>query len=381
MKARFCALLAIPACLMAGGVNAEQAGAITEFPIAWPSAERNATHELLPDAKRGVLWTTGLKQDHVARIEQDGKMSYIALPPKSAPHGMALDKQGRLWVSLEGAGAVVRLDDKGAVAESIDVKIRSAGGAEPVNPTPHAIAFGLDGRTIWFTGKTAASVGRIDPSGQVTHFALKTPNATPIYLALGPDGNIWGTQLIGNHIFRITPDGKLSEFPIPTPNSRPIAIVAGPDKKSMWFSEEAGVKIARIDMNGVITEYPIPRTSPDSLLAALTFDRQGNLWTQMYSPLPHSADMHMAAHGGSGYGDAAKPAAANAPAPDDFIVKLDKSIVASGAGDISRVGMTYFKTPSRSTIMHRITQGPDRNIWFTELNGDRVARLTLPATK
>ena len=27
--------------------------------------------------------------------------------------------------------------------------------------------------------------------------------------------------------------------------------------------------------------------------------------------------------------------------------------------------------------MHRILQGPDRNIWFTELNMDQLGRLTI----
>ena len=330
-------------------------GDITEFPLAWPSTERNGTHELIADHSTGVIWTTGLKQDHIARVMADGKIDYFPLPKGSNPHGMAFDKQGRLWVSLEAAGLVVRLDEKGGIAEQIDVNIRTSG--KPVSPVPHAIAFGPDGKTIWFVGKSSSTLGRIDPTGVVKHFPLKTRGALPIYIALGPDGNMWGTELLGNNIFRIRPDGEITEFPIPTANSRPIAIVPGPDGNSMWFSQEAGRKVARISMTGEITEYPIPLLGDKPLLAGIAFDHEGNLWTQMYAAQPNQA------------------------AQPDHIVKVDKGITTAAAGDVSRLGITWYRTPSRNTIMHRIIQGADGNMWFTELNGDRIGRLLMGGAK
>jgi virginiamycin B lyase len=44
--------------------------------------------------------------------------------------------------------------------------------------------------------------------------------------------------------------------------------------------------------------------------------------------------------------------------------------------DISRVPMTYYRVPSTQTVMHRIVQGPDGNIWFTELGVNKVGKLT-----
>ena len=41
------------------------------------------------------------------------------------------------------------------------------------------------------------------------------------------------------------------------------------------------------------------------------------------------------------------------------------------------IPITYHKVPTEKTIMHRILQGPDGNIWFTELGADKVGRLTL----
>ena len=330
----------------------ERLGDITEFQLSWPSTERNGTHELISDPASGVIWTTGIKQDYIARVKPDGKIDYFPMPKGSNPHGMAFDKQGRLWVSLEASGFVVRLDDKGAIAEQIDVNIRSSSG-QTVNPVPHAIAFGGDGKTIWFVGKATSTVGRIDENTVVKHFPLKTKNALPIYIALGPDGSMWGTQLIGNNIFRIRATGEVSEFPIPTANSRPIAIVPGPDGTSMWFSQEAGRKVARITSSGEINEYPIPLLGEKSLLAVIAFDREGNLWTQMYAPPPNKIGQ------------------------TDHLVKIDKRIAAAVAGDLSGISVTYYRTPSRNTIMHRIIQAADGNMWFTELNGDRIGKILI----
>jgi virginiamycin B lyase len=34
-----------------------------------------------------------------------------------------------------------------------------------------------------------------------------------------------------------------------------------------------------------------------------------------------------------------------------------------------------YKVPTQKTVMHRIIQGPDKNMWFTELKSDRVGRV------
>jgi virginiamycin B lyase len=249
---------------------------------------------------------------------------------------------------------VVGVDNDGRVVRRVDVRLHAQGSREPINTRPHGLAIDPDGRSLWFTGKLSNTVGRIDPGGQVSHFALPTPGAVPIYLAAGPDGNMWCTELVGNRIARVTADGTVTEYPIPTLNSRPIAIVPGPDSRSMWFSQEAGTKLARIDMGGHITEFPVPMTQDNAILAGLAFDGDGNLWTQEY----------------------VNPQASG-PSGDDYVIRLGKGIQSARAGDLSGVSVTYYRAPSRGTVMHRIVQGTDGNIWFSELALDRVGRVSL----
>jgi virginiamycin B lyase len=157
--------------------------------------------------------------------------------------------------------------------------------------------------------------------------------------------------LVGNEIARVTSDGRVTEFGIPF-NSRPIAIVPGPDG-NMWFTEEAGNKVARIDANGRITAFPVPKTQPNVILAELAFDREKNLWVQQY--VDHNNP---------------------APAGRDHIVKIDKAILSAPTSALPRSHFTFYPVPTRDTVMHRIIQGPDGNVWFTEMRADKVGRLT-----
>jgi virginiamycin B lyase len=351
-------------------------GNLTELFLAWPNRVTNSTpasagsvanhcdqptgstHELTYDHAGGTsFWITGQNYDHVARVGPDSQPTFFDMGKESGPHGIEFDKRGRLWVSLEFSGFVVRLNKDGGIEEKIDVRLHAQGAATPINTHPHGLGIDADGKTVWFTGKKTNTVGKINPDGSVEHFELPTVGAVPIYIAAGPDGNMWCTELVGNMIARITPKGEITEVRIPTYNSRPIAIVPGPDGKSMWFSEEAGHRIARIELGEklTITEFLVPQKQNNMILAGLAFDSAGNLWTQSYidpnNPLPEGSDQ---------------------------ILKLDKTnFTASGQAD--RLAVTYYEVPTRRTIMHRITPGPDGNLWFTELGTDKVGKIVLPA--
>jgi virginiamycin B lyase len=209
--------------------------------------------------------------------------------------------------------------------------------------------------TVWYTGKATGTVGRVSPDGEVQTYALKNVGSVPIYIKAGPDGNMWVTELVGNAIARVTPDGQVTEYSIPTFNSRPIAIVPEPNGNAMWFSEEAGNKLGRIDMNGNITEFPVPKGRRNLILAGLTFDSDKNIWFQQYV-------------------DPNNPR----PPGTDFIVRADKSLLTTDPSRVHKVLFTFYPVPTRQTVMHRIIQGPDGAIWFTELGANKVGKLTPP---
>ena len=122
----------------------------------------------------------------------------------------------------------------------------------------------------------------------------------------------------------------------------------------MWFTEEAGVKIGKIDQRGKITEYPVPALQKNDILASLAFDRDGNLWVQVYvdqnNPNP------------SGY---------------DYLLKFDKSIRNIEGSDVSGVPFSTHTLPGTGTVMHRIKMDYEGNLWFTEYKTDKLGKITL----
>ena len=340
---------------------------VTEYHLNYPSNPTSgSTHEIVDDpANDNSYWITGMSMDYVVHYYGNTNTAqYFAMPMGSMPHGIVFDPRGDLWVSLEYAGQVVKLDQAtGAILVSVDVNIQASPSSPvPLNPHPHAIAIGADGVTIWFTGKNTSTVGKINPvngvitsASTVTHYNLPTVAATPIYLELGTDGNIWGTELTGNNIFRVTPTGTVTEFAIPTYNSRPIAIKVGPaGDPYLWFTEEAGNNIGKISYSGVIEEFPVPKSQSNSILAGFAFDAQGNLWTQSYvnqNNLP--------------------------PTGPDYIVRMGNTILNAPNGDISSVLVTRYQAESEGTVFHRIILGDDGDMWFTELALNNIGKVRI----
>lgn len=326
---------------------------VSEFALNWPGTQRGSTHELA--LATDYIYVTGQNMDLVAKCNYQGDvLAYYPMPAGSGPHGLLIDKLDRLWVSLEFAGLVVRLDADGAIVCRRDVRLFAEGAATPINTAPHGIGLDDDGETIWFTGKRTSTVGRIFPDGRVEHFQLNTLAALPIFLQSGPDGGIWGSELQGNAILHVSKEGLVREFPTPTKGSGPIGVVPDPSEACMWFTEGSGMKIGRIDMQGNITEYPVPAFQKTDTLASLCFDRDHNLWVQVY------VDQGSAEPDGT-----------------DYLLRFDKAIRQCAPGDISGVPVTTYALASKGSMMHRIKMDHEGNLWFTEMMTDKLGRVAL----
>jgi|GEM_PF-560976 len=389
---------------------------ICDFAVKYPNKSsiphllQGSTHEIAFKDKKswdGKLWITGQNYDQLVAIDtkkllsndQKDAFSFYPMPKNSGPHGIGFDKEGYLWVTLEFAGEVIRLDPVDPNYESdktmkYDVRLdgctkEEEGNTHPsftmtctkINTHPHGLAIASDGKTVWYTGKATGTLGRINPDGTVESFPISKVNdpeaivgSVPIYIKADSNGNMWFTELVGNAVGRIrqnviiedfdssTPDSyPIKEFKIPTPNSRPIMIVEGPDG-NMWFTEETGNKVGRIpiDINQdsckttCITEFPVLKPQDNVILAGLAFDKDDNLWVQQYVD-------------------------ENQPYPPgiDHLVKIDKKILGSSSSDIKNISFDFYKVPTRGTVMHRIDPVPDGNLWFTELKTDKVGVLSL----
>jgi virginiamycin B lyase len=135
-------------------------------------------------------------------------------------------------------------------------------------------------------------------------------------------------------------------------------IVEEPGHTNMWFTEAAGNKVGRITPDGSISEFSVPNSQDNVNLAGLVFDSNKNLWVQQYVPQDINVDQTCQ----SGY---------------DYLVKIDKKILESSPSDIDKILFESYKVPTCGTVMHRINLGPDGNLWFTELNTDKIGVLSL----
>ncbi len=321
--------------------------AVTEYALSYPTGTTTSTHEIVVDPNEpGVYIVSSPAHDAIVHFNSvTGQSIYFSMPTGSAPHGMVFDSQGRLWVGFEGLDQIAQIDpDTGAILQVVNL---------PAGTGAHGLGLGADGRTIWFTGKMAGTVGKIDPDTlAVSVYPLSNPGSLPIYIVAGPDGNMWGTELLGNKIFRVTPSGVVTEFAIPTANSRPIAIMPAPfGEPYLWFSEENSHQVARISLSGQIDEFAVPKSQPNMLLAGLAFDREGNLYTESY------VSQNNGPKGGP-----------------DFIIKLSNAILnAPGrrhvAGHCDRLSRCPASTPSCTGSSSAMTAtcispnwatGPDR---------------------
>jgi virginiamycin B lyase len=247
-------------------------------------------------------------------------------------------------------------------------------------PLPHAgsqpneIIVGPDGN-LWFTEISGNRIGRITPVGTIVEFPLPASSGMPSGITAGPDGNIWFTE-VGYFYFgkiaRITPAGVITEFPLPNPEGAPSGITAGPDG-NLWFTESYPSRIGRITPAGVITEFPLPQ--PKSQPVSITAGSDGNLWfteswtdrigrmtpggvlTEFPLPQPNSQPVDITA------------------GPDGHLWFTESN--PSRIGRISPEGIiTEFPLPTPDSGPYSITTGPDSNLWFTEGTNNWIGRIT-----
>jgi virginiamycin B lyase len=311
------ALIGVALMLMSGFASTSLGPTIHEFDLP---DKAGSTHELAlgPD---GDVWVTQQTQAKLVRVTPTGALRFYSLPAGSGPHGIAFDRRGHLWITLEFRDAIAELSRSGHILHEYSI---SQAGAHP-----HGLAIARDG-SVWWTGKMGNVIGRLNPrTGTMRLFRLPHPDSTPIYIAQGCDG-MYFTELTGSRIGRITSKGRITEYPTPTPDARPIAVA--PRDCRVWFSEETGHHFGVLaPKTGRMIEYPLP--GRDDELASLAFDGSGRLWLEFVSP--------------------------------DAIGLVEPNL-----------SVKEFPLPTQHALLHRIILGPGGNMWFTELHSDKVGYIT-----
>jgi sugar lactone lactonase YvrE len=141
---------------------------------------------------------------------------------------MAIDLQGRLYVSSRFEGTVYRVDEDGAF-ETFATDLGVACG----------LAFAPDGTL--FVGDRSGTVFRVDRDGKAAVFASIPPSVAAFHLAMAPDGAVYVTApTLSAHdaVYRIDSDGTVTT--VETGFGRPQGIAFDPAGDALVVEALAG---------------------------------------------------------------------------------------------------------------------------------------------
>jgi virginiamycin B lyase len=309
------------------------------------------------------------------------------VPPPPAPTGgfgpmqVTPEKERATVSSPSTTGGSGGATDACGSAPALTEYTLAKGGGHPTS-----VAAAAD-RSVWFSDPATTSIGRLDPTGAVSRYALP-PGRAPGQLAVGPDGSVWFATT-GPAIGHLTSSGRLIGYALPTKEANPLGaggdsapgpMTAGPDG-AMWFVETGADKVGRITPDGTITEYPLPgrdrrHANPEGIAAG----SDGAVWvSEVLTMRMARIDVHTFTI--TEFPIPPVPAGvppATVTAGPDGALWFDGPM-GSAIGRMTTTGdFKAFPLPWQGQYSpSSATAGPDGRIWFLDSRNGKVLRMTL----
>jgi virginiamycin B lyase len=198
-------------------------GSVRSFPLSTPIV-RLGQLAVAPD---GAVWFADVTTASVTQLQNGVFTRHDVGALEATPYGIAIDTDGTVWATLQGADKLARISADGQVT-ALDVPTRSSGLGD--------IAVDQSG-AVWFLELRANKIGRFG-EGRFTEFMIPTPSAGPTALATAPDGSVWFTELSVGKLGRLR-DGRIAEFRLPRAGARPFG-VAVDAANNVWYTDLSG---------------------------------------------------------------------------------------------------------------------------------------------
>ncbi len=241
---------------------------------------------------------------------------------------------------------------------------------------PLGMNIGPDGN-LWFTELANGSVSRIGLDGRVTPYPV-AKGRIPAVVAAGADGNLWFTEFAGGRVVKMTTGGKVLGGWSITAGYSPSAITPGPDG-NLWFTAAAAAhpqpaEIGRITPHGTIAYFPLVNGAKPM---EITTGPDGNLWfTEAGARRIVKMNISGTVLGSYPIADAsAGDLAGISPGPDGNLWFTEN--LSDRVGKITTAGLVTTYALPRGSGPGRVVAGADGNLWVANLAGNSISRLSI----
>jgi virginiamycin B lyase len=156
----------------------------------------------------------------------------------------------------------------------------------PGGPIPYEIRTGPDGR-LWGSELIGNRIYGYAPStGKFEVFDLPTPHSGPRRFDVDAKGTLWIPAYAANLLVRFDPASRqFTEIPLPIRDAVPYVVRADPSGTSLWIGTSAADALLRYEPATERFEvYPLP--SQGALIRHLAFDRDGHEVWAAYGAVP-----------------------------------------------------------------------------------------------
>ena len=223
-------------------------------------------HGLLVD-KEGKVWYTGNGNGTIGELDPStGKVKEHKAPSGGSPHTLVIDDAGTIWFTNQ-RGSLGRLDRKtGEIRE-----YRMSGG-------PYGLAIDKQGN-VWVCRMNADVLGKLNPkTGQISELYMG-PGSRPRRVATAPDGTLWVTLYGNGKLAHVDPAAVkiIKEYEMPAgANGGPYAVSV--DGAGRVFANEIETDtVAMLDpKTGQFQVFRLP--SKNVGIRKAIVDAQGRYW-------------------------------------------------------------------------------------------------------
>ncbi len=219
----------------------------------------------------------------------------------------------------------------------------------------------------------------------IKEFPLSTAGHRPQAITLGPDGNLWATEVLKHKILKITPEGKITEYPVPGEKVGVLQGIAFGSDGNVWFTSREENAIRRMTIKGEFTgTFTLPSKSlkPDKL--------NEGAWPRVIVGTP-DGDLWFAEMAANKIGrisikgeikEYSVPTADSQPygvaiGPDKAIWFTESAKDKIGRLDPTTGKIDEFPLPTAKELPRDLTVGPDGNLWFSLNLADKIGRISV----